>query len=94
MAIKGNRKTPAEQFKEFHQRKNVRTSVKDVNFPKEWIKIGEAFEIAYKSNKWDGKKRLYVHKLKKHGNILISPDGNLILIIDLNLNIRKEGLTG
>ncbi len=92
--MKEDKRNAAQKFKDFHQRKHVKTIAKNVVFPEEWIKIGEAFEIAYKSNKWDGKNRLYVHKLKKHGNILVSPKGDLVLITDVKLNIKKEGLTG
>lgn len=92
--MKPGQSEAVSKFKEFHQRANVKTMAKTVNLPKEWVKIGKAFEIAYKSNKWDGKERHYVHKLKKHGTILVSPKGDLVLITDLKLSIRKEGLTG
>lgn len=88
------KKTAVEKFKEFHQRKNADIKTKTVNFPKEWIEIGIAYEIPYKSNKWDGTFRYYVHKLKKQGKVLVSPKGDIVLITDLKLNIKKEGLTG
>lgn len=87
-------KTALEKFKGFHNRLNHELKTKSITFPNEWIEIGTAYEIPYKSNKWDGVFRHYVHKLKKQGNILISPKGDIILITDLKLNIKPEGLTG
>jgi hypothetical protein len=55
--------------------------------------------LIYESDKFDGKKRLYKHDFKKHGNILAKPEGangfsDLILMNNLKFKIKKEGITG
>jgi hypothetical protein len=87
-------KSAAKKFLDFSGRTKVKKTHASINLPKTWIFVGDAPEINYISDKKDGKKRLYKHRLKKHGKILISPDGKLILITGLKLNIKKEGLTG
>lgn len=88
-------RTPAKKFLDFSGRSRVRkTMVTIPSYPKEWIFIGNAPEINYLSDKKDGVKRLYKHPLKKHGKLVVSPDGKIAMIFGLNLNIKKEGLTG
>lgn len=87
-------RTPAKKFLDFSGRARVRKTVTNITIPKQLIYIGDAPEINYLSDKKDGVKRLYKHILKKHGKILASPNGEMIIITGLNLNIKKEGLTG
>jgi hypothetical protein len=90
----GVKQEAKKKFLDFTGKSRVHIKRTAINIPDEVIKIGKATEITYLSDKWDGKKRLYVHHLKKHGDILVFPDGQGILITGLKLNIKKEGLTG
>lgn len=83
-----------KKYKSFHGKNTAKVTSETIEVPNELIFIGDAFEIAYKSDKLDGKARHYVHKLKKHGKILISPKGDMIIITGLNLKIKSVGLTG
>jgi hypothetical protein len=83
-----------KKFLDFSQRTKAKKTNYSLEIPNTMIFIGNAPEINYISDKFDGKKRLYKHKLKTHGKILISPNGELIIITGLKLNIKKEGLTG
>lgn len=89
-----NNKSAVEKYKDFTGKLNHSIEYKNIKIPKTFIEIGIAYEIAYKSDKYDGIQRHYVHKLKKQGKIYISPEGDLIMITDLKLNIKPEGLTG
>ena len=94
MKSKVKKKTPEKLYKDFHWKENYETKNDVIDIPDKWIFIGKATEINYQSDKFDGKARHYRHKLKSFGNILISPNGKTILITDLKLQIKKEGLTG
>jgi|WetSurMetagenome_2_1015567.scaffolds.fasta_scaffold1187251_2 hypothetical protein len=82
------------KYKGFHGKDTANIVNFEIDIPDEMIFIGKAYAINYKSDKWDGVSRYYEHKLKQHGDILISPDGKTIVITNLNLQIKPEGLTG
>ena len=71
-----------------------------INIPniKSLIEIGEAFAVAYKSDKFSkGSPKYYEHKLRKHGRIFLvnsTRNASTILITGLKLNMKPEGLTG
>lgn len=88
------KKTPVEKYKDFHWKNDYKTTTEILDIPDKMIYIGKATEINYKSDKFDGKARLYRHKLKSFGEILISPNGKTIIITNLKLQIKPEGLTG
>ncbi len=87
-------KTPEQKFLDFTGYDKVKTYEQNIQLPSTMIHIGNAYEISYQSNKFDGKMRNYVHPLKKYGSVLIDPKGKLIVITGLNLSITKRGLTG
>ena len=100
---RGMHKAKAERMrKAFSQQTEVKTFSMNVQLPKAGDKvvyIGDATDITYRSDKFDGKMRDYIHELKKFGKILaVVPKGSdkvsTIIIADLNLRIKPEGLTG
>ena len=86
----------------FSQQDNVKKYNMNVQMPKAGdavMMIGTAENLDYVSDKFDGQKRLYTHRLKKHGTILavMPKSGDVVktvIITDLSLHIRPEGLTG
>lgn len=87
-------KKAVELYKNFHWKASHKTFQENIDIPKELIFIGTADVINYVSDKFDGKTRKYIHKFKKHGNILASPKGDMIIITGLKFKIKKEGITG
>lgn len=87
-------KSAEKKYMDFHGKDKAIITEKVFDIPDKVIFIGDAYSINYASDKWDGVKRYYEHKLKTHGQIYISPDGKNILITGLKLNIKPEGLTG
>ena len=87
-------KAAIEKYKKFHGTDDFTIQKGSINLPDTWIYIGKNDAISYLSNKWDGKTRGYIHKLKKFGDILVSPKGDCVMIINLKLNVKSIGLTG
>jgi len=94
---KVDKRTPVQKFLDFTGREKAVITNENIDLPgpkEKLIFVGRAPEINYLSNKFDGKIRLYKHKLKKHGKIFITSNGKTIIISGLNINVKKEGLTG
>lgn len=89
------KKTAIDKYFDFNVNK-IKADIKteNINIPETLIFLGKVPEVTYKSDKFDGKARTYSHKLKKYGNLLITPNGKTIIITGLSLNITKRGLTG
>lgn len=94
---KKNPKSAERKYKDFHHRVDVKKWSEVWNIPDKLVYIGKIPKIYYVSDKriyGDNKVRQYVHDLKRYGDLWISPDGKTAIITNLNLNIKKEGLTG
>jgi hypothetical protein len=98
---RGMQKAKESRLK-FSWQDDVKTYNMNVQMPKAGdavMMIGTAENLDYVSDKFDGNKRLYTHKLKKHGIVLavMPKSGDVVktvIITDLALHIRPEGLTG
>jgi hypothetical protein len=92
-------RTAEKQYRDFHHKTGHKTITDVLDIPEKFVHIGKAVSLIYESDKFDGKKRLYKHDFKKHGNILAKPEGangfsDLILMNNLKFKIKKEGITG
>ncbi|RPI18732.1 MAG: hypothetical protein EHM58_04495 [Ignavibacteriae bacterium] len=90
----GKKKSPVKKYLDFTGKDTAKITTDRVNIPDTYIFIGDVINLDYVSDKWDGKKRAYTHKLKKHGKMLVSPNGKTVLITGLNLNVTGRGLSG
>jgi len=89
----------AKKFMDFTGKLQARVKKQNISWPKRLIALGESTDITYRSDKQvgalpGGKKRDYIHTLKKHGRIFINPEGTMLVIMGLKLNLKKEGIVG
>ena len=71
------------------------TKVKSLEMPSVLTVLGELVEVTYKSDKFDGRKRLYFHKFRKKDRPVLaaSSDGQLF-IIGGSYKISDRGIEG
>jgi len=63
--------------------------------PREVVKLGEVPEIIYRSNKWGGRSKTYVHKTEKpHPVLATDPQGKHLFLLGGNVAVTKDGLIG
>lgn len=89
----------AKKFMDFTGKLEARVKKQNISWPKKLIAIGESTDITYRSDKQvgalkGGVKRDYIHSLKKHGRIFVNPEGTMIVIMGLKINLKKEGIVG
>ncbi len=63
--------------------------------PRVLVKLGDLVAIGYRSDKWGGKKRDYIHETKRpHPSLFATPDGRRLVILGGAVRVRPEGLVG
>lgn len=97
MAAKRNRLERAVRtFRKWHEfDPDSLTSVKGPRrvIPSTLVLLGELVEVVYRSDKWEGKKKLYVHKTKKpHPLLVTDPDGKSLYIVGGRVKVTGRGL--
>jgi hypothetical protein len=61
--------------------------------PKAMAKLGELVSVVYRSDKYDGKAKLYEHKTKRPRPVLAAdPEGRHVFIVGGNMKITADGL--
>lgn len=59
------------------------------------VALGELTDIGYRSDKWGGKRNLYIHRTEPPRPVLCAtPDGRRVVILGGGLKVRPEGLVG
>jgi hypothetical protein len=61
--------------------------------PNAFVEVGTIEAIEYRSDKYDGKSRLYRHEVTKKRKLLISADGT-VMIVEPGFKITKRGIEG
>lgn len=89
----------AKKFMDFTGKLQANVKKQSIKWPTKLIALGESTDITYRSDKQvgylkGGVKRDYIHSLKKHGRIFVNPEGTMIVIMGLKLNLKKEGIVG
>ena len=73
----------------------VRIAKVPAGTPAVLVELGELSDIGYRSDKWGGRHKFYIHRTKRPRPVLYStPDGRQVVILGGNLNVRSEGLVG
>lgn len=81
-----------EKYEEFHGFKARRArSIKRIDTDN-LAELGSALEIGYRSGKWDGKKRNYLHKFGKGVKLMSTPDGKALIITGGKLGVNDRGI--
>jgi len=87
-----------KRYKTFHDLEPKDVQVKKIKtrmIPKELIALGDLREIVYLSDKWDNKKRAYVHKFKKpYPKLLTNQGGDQLYILGGKYKVKSEGIVG
>lgn len=86
-----------EMFERFHSFEPGEVSAyKYSQAPRLVACLGELEAVVYRSDKWDGKKRSYIHKFKAKDRPLLATDdkGENLYIIGGSYNIEEDGIIG
>lgn len=86
----------AKKAAAFYDNPNLTTepkALKGYTAPESFVDIGDAVALEYRSNKFDGKTRVYRHDITKKRKFLISADGSTIVIWP-PLKVTKRGIEG
>lgn len=59
------------------------------------VKLGDMTEIVYRSPKYDGEQKTYVHKTgRPHPVLATDPDGKHLYIVGGKVRVTADGLVG
>lgn len=63
--------------------------------PDTLVFLGEVVEIVYRSNKWGGEDKLYIHKTSKPNPVLATdPEGRALYLVGGRMKVTERGLVG
>lgn len=86
-----------ELFREFHGFDAEAFDVETVpdGTPAVLVRLGELQAVVYRSDKWDGKARDYIHETRRPRPELCStPDGRQLVLLGGAVRVAAEGLVG
>jgi len=82
-------------FNEFHGFEPTEVTVLNMpslTIPTALVKLGELSEVTYKSAKFDGRQRLYVHKFKNSRPVLAASADGRLFIVGGDYKITERGI--
>lgn len=87
----------AAQFQKWQDRPDARGRWARMKAPKRVPRhmagLGELVEVVYRSNKYDGKQKLYKHRTKRPRPVLATdPDGRDVFVVGGNMKVTADGL--
>lgn len=91
-------KKSVAKFKEFHDFDPKEVVALPVNrtIPRELVRVGDLVGVIYRSDKWDRKKKDYIHKFNRSDRPILasSPDGKRLFILGGSFRTKAEGIVG
>lgn len=88
-----------EQFRKFHDFMPSQVEVlklDTLSMPRIVAYLGELEAVTYRSDKWDGKERSYIHHFKKGDRPILATDseGRRLFVVGGSFRVKAQGITG
>lgn len=63
--------------------------------PRVLVRLGDLMGVLYRSDKWGGKARDYIHETDRpRPSLFATPDGRMLVLAGGKIRVRPEGLVG
>lgn len=83
-----------KKFHGFEPESIDKVKVNTRRIPKTLVKVGKLHAVVYISNKFDGKKRKYIHRFKTKPILATNSGGDALYVLFGKFKVRPEGITG
>jgi len=84
-------------YKKFHQfdpESIDKVKIKTRTIPKTLVKVGHLVGVIYRSDKWDHRRRSYIHRFKTKPLLVTDSIGGSLYVIGGSFKVKPEGIVG